>query len=212
MSFQFKAPPTDKNDFGKIPNNEAYDFAKTLVTNFGFALDIGAHIGTMARKIGADFKEVKCFEPAFHRYTKENTADLDNVTVKPFALGNEDKQEEMYIMEQKTGGSSIVKHPRRWEKWQKNANTATINVRRLDNYGYTNIDFIKIDVESYEYFVIDGGRETLKNNSPVIMIEYLDKYPHHEYPPAETNRLLEGLGYKKVKRIKDDYIYIKESE
>lgn len=210
MSFQFKGPPNDKDDFQKIPNTEAYEYAKTLVGKFDFALDIGAHIGTMTRLMAVDFKEVKCFEPAFHRFTKDNTADLNNVTVKPFALGNEDKQEEMYIMDRRTGGSSLVKHPRRWERWQKNARMQTINIRRLDNFNCTNIDFIKIDVESYEYFVIDGGKETLKNNSPVIMIEYLDKFPHREYPPAETNRLLEKLGYKKVKRFVDDYIYIKD--
>lgn len=209
MSFQFKAPSTDQNDFAKIPNNEAYDFAKTLVTNFDFALDIGAHIGTMARKIALDFDSVKCFEPAFYEYTRENTLDLGNVVVESFALGNENKQEEMYIMEQKTGGSSIVKHPLRWQKWQKDAGTQTINVKRLDEFHCTNIGFIKIDVESYEYFVIDGAQETLKNNSPVIMIEYLDKYPHHTHPPSETNRLLTKLGYKMVKRIKDDYMYIK---
>jgi FkbM family methyltransferase len=210
VSFQFKGPPKDKDDFQRIPNTEAYEFAKTLVNKFDFALDIGAHIGTMARLIAADFGQVRCFEPAFHVYTEQNTADLGNVIIEPYALGNENKQEEMYIMDRRTGGSSIVKHPLRWRKWQKDAGKRTIDIRRLDNYGLVNIDFIKIDVESYEYFVIDGARETLKSNSPVIMIEYLDKFQHAEYPPAETNRLLEKLGYKKVKRFVDDYIYIKD--
>lgn len=210
MSFEFKGPPHDRDDFQKIPNTEAYEFAKTLVTKFDFALDIGAHIGTMARKIAVDFQEVKCFEPAFHVFTKQNTADLGNVVVEPFALGNETKEDEIYIMEEKTGGSSIVKHPLRWKKWQKTAGKKVINIRRLDDFNLTNIDFIKIDVESYEYFVVDGGRETLTNNSPVIMIEYLDKFQHHTYPPSETNRMLNELGYKQVKRFTDDYIYVKE--
>lgn len=210
MSFKFKAPLTDKNDFSKIPNTEAYAFSKTLINNFGFALDVGAHIGTMARLIANDFKQVQCFEPAFYDYTRENTSDLENVIVEPYALGDENKQEEMYIMDHKTGGSSIVKHPRRWEKWQKNAGTKTINVRQLDSYKLSNIDFIKIDVESYEYFVINGAKETLRNNSPVIMIEYLSKYPHSKFPPSTTDQLLVDLGYKKIKNIKDDYIYIKE--
>jgi len=165
----------------------------------------------MARLIANDFSQVRCFEPAFYIYTEQNTADLGNVITEPYALGNENKQEEMYIMDHKTGGSSIVKHPLRWKKWQKNAGKRTINIRRLDNYELTNIDFIKIDVESYEYFVIDGAKETLKSNSPVIMIEYLKNYQHAEYPPSKTDKLLNDLGYKKINKFKEDYIYIKES-
>ena len=208
MSFQFQKQPGDIQDFNKIPNDTAYDYCKTLIKDFDFALDIGAHIGTMARKMAADFKQVECFEPMFYKYTKLNTEDLDNVIVHPFGLGNENKTEELFVMSDKTSGSSIVQHPNR--RWQSKAPKSTIDIKTLDSIAdYEKIDFIKIDVESYEYFVIDGARELLEKHSPVIMIEYLDRYKHPTRPPMMTHQILLTLGYKDVNKIKDDAIYIK---
>lgn len=209
MIFNFAKPPGDISNVEVQPNDKAYDFAKTLVKEFDFALDIGANIGTMARRMGLDFKKVEAFEPLVHEYTKINTQNLGNVKVHPIGLGNEDKTEEIYVMAHKTGGSSIVEHARR--KWQQDANKQEISIKPLDLIAdYDKIDFIKIDVESYEYFVIDGARETLKKHSPVIMIEYLNRYAHHTYPPAMTHQILDSLGYRKVKTFGDDNIYVKD--
>lgn len=36
-----------------------------------------------------------------------------------------------------------------------------VPVRRLDDYGFTEVSFVKIDVEGHESSVLDGARETL---------------------------------------------------
>jgi len=207
MNFEFKKPDTDEQDLSKIPNDACYNFAKTLVDDFTFALDIGAHIGTMSRKMAKDFEFVFSFEPHFFEYTKMNTKDLGNVTVYPFGLGNKNKTEKLFVMEKKTGGSSIVEHPNR--VWQKNAKTVNISIKKLDDFHFDKINFIKIDVESYEYFVIDGARKTLQKHSPLIMVEYLKKYQHPKYNSRMTDNILSSLGYSQIKRYADDYIYKK---
>lgn len=207
---QFAKPKTDTQDSSKIPNEKGYAFAKSIVHNFDTALDIGAHIGTMAVKMAKDFQHLVCFEPCFHSYLIENTKNFNNVIVYPVGLGNEDKTEELFVMANKTGGSSIIEHPRR--TWQQNAKKETIQIRKLDNYIFNTIDFIKIDVESYEYFVIDGARKTLQEHSPVIMIEYLKKYQHPTHTSAMTHEILTSLGYNQIKQIEQDYFYIKESK
>jgi len=209
MIFNFAKPPEDISDVDVQPNDKAYEFAKILVKEFDFALDIGANIGTMSRRMGLDFKKVEAFEPLVPEYTKINTQNLGNVKVHPIGLGNEDKIEEIYVMAHKTGGSSIVEHPRR--KWQQDASKKEITIKPLDLIAnYSKIDFIKIDVESYEYFVIDGARKTLAKHSPVIMIEYLKRYAHHTYPPEMTHQILDSLGYKVIETFGDDSIYVKE--
>ena len=80
----------------------------------------------------------------------------------------------------------------------------------LDHFELENVDFIKIDVESYEYFVIDGARKTLEKNSPVIMIEFIEKYEHPEFTVNETKFLLDQLGYISVGYVDRDWVYIKE--
>jgi len=209
MTFIFKKPPNDIKDMSQIPNNRGYQYVKSIVKNFTFALDIGAHVGTMARKMAKDFQNIECFEPYFFEYLMENTKDLDNVLIHSHGLGNENSTAKLYVMESNTGGSSLVKHPKR--TWQKQASTITTDVliKRLDDFEFNTIDFIKIDVESFEYFVIDGARETLQQHSPAIMIEYLKKYQHPTHTSAMTHKILTSLGYKQVKQFQQDFFYIK---
>ncbi len=41
----------------------------------------------------------------------------------------------------------------------------------LDSFDLTNVDFIKIDTEGYEYFVLKGAEKTIKRDHPVIVVE-----------------------------------------
>jgi FkbM family methyltransferase len=82
---------------------------------------------------------------------------------------------------------------------------------RLDDYNFENIDFIKIDVDSHEGYVLDGARKFLENNSPVIMLENIlsirDRQ-HINMPDPVT--ILNDLGYNCVAKVaRHDYIFIK---
>jgi FkbM family methyltransferase len=210
MNFKFKKPPGDVQDLNVIPNHDAYHESKKHISQFGLALDIGAHVGTMSRLMANDFKLVHSFEPLFYEYTLANTEDLKNVTVHNCGLGNVKSKENMYVMEEKTGGSSLIKHPRR--KWQLNAKTREINIKPLDSFSFDQpINFIKIDVESYEYYVVDGAKKTLTEHSPVIMIEYLPKYQPPIYNSDAAHKILESLGYRRVAKSGHDNIYCKEN-
>jgi hypothetical protein len=87
-----------------------------------------------------------------------------------------------------------------------------INTELLDNYKFTDIDFIKIDVDSHEGFLLEGAVNFFKNNSPVIMIESKDKDQKKHQNPSMPHPItfLEKIGYK-VQEIagKADYILTK---
>lgn len=59
-------------------------------------------------------------------------------------------------------------------------------IGRLDDFNLSPY-FIKIDVQGFEYEVLQGGQETLKRYKPVLLIET---------PSQQVMALLEGLGYK----------------
>ena len=59
-------------------------------------------------------------------------------------------------------------------------------INRLDDFSLSPY-FIKIDVQGFEYEVLQGGQETLRKYSPVLLIET---------PSDNVMTLLEGLGYK----------------
>ena len=48
------------------------------------------------------------------------------------------------------------------------------HIDRLDDYQFESVDLIKIDVEGSEIHVIQGGRETIREHQPVIIIELAD--------------------------------------
>lgn len=203
-------PPTDnKWQPHEIPNDECLEFCLDALTHRGNCIDVGGHIGTMTRKLAENFNYVYSFEPLWHEYLTKNTNDLKNVKIYNVGLGNEKTKEKIYIMPTNTGGSTIVEHKKR-AKFQKQKWTQTkdIDIKRLDDYDFKNIDFIKIDVESYEYHVVKGAEKTLNKHRPLIMIELMKRYEDNSYPVQATQNLLEKeYGFKLLNIFGDDYVY-----
>ena len=63
----------------------------------------------------------------------------------------------------------------------------------MDNISINNIGFIKIDVEGHELEVINGAKETIKNNMPVLLVEIEKR--HSKRSVEETINKINKLGY-----------------
>ena len=46
-----------------------------------------------------------------------------------------------------------------------------IKVDKIDNYDFDDVDLIKIDVEGHEEYVIEGARNVIKKNMPILIVE-----------------------------------------
>lgn len=68
-----------------------------------------------------------------------------------------------------------------------------VPIRRLDDYNYDNIGFIKIDVEGHELSVLHGARETIRKNLPALLIEIEDR--HKPNATQLVPDFLKELGY-----------------
>ena len=66
--------------------------------------------------------------------------------------------------------------------------------RRLDDYEFSNVGFIKIDVEGHEHEVLEGATITIKRNMPNLLVEMEEK--HNKIPINEQIQSIESLGYK----------------
>ncbi|MFT3911842.1 MAG: FkbM family methyltransferase [Ferruginibacter sp.] len=68
-----------------------------------------------------------------------------------------------------------------------------VPIRKLDDYNYDNIGFIKIDVEGHELSVLHGARETIRKNLPTLLIEIEDR--HKPNAVRDVPAFLKEFGY-----------------
>jgi len=65
--------------------------------------------------------------------------------------------------------------------------------KRIDDYEFTNISFVKIDVEGYELEVLESTRELLAREQSALLIEIKEK--HNNQPLGEAIVTIKGYGY-----------------
>ena len=118
--------------------------------------------------------EYHLFEPqiGYANYLKETTKDMQNVTVNHMGLGDEvAKQAKFYHNIQ-----SFVPHP--FVDSHHNEGDE-FDISTIDEYckehSIDSIDFVKIDTEGYDYKVLLGAKDMLKQNRiKYIQFEYWD--------------------------------------
>ena len=81
-------------------------------------------------------------------------------------------------------------------------------MRTLDSFGFTDVDFVKIDCEGYEEQVVQGGRETFLRWKPCVIVEQKQHIMSKNFGIAGTPAvdLLKELGAIVRKEISGDYI------
>lgn len=127
--------------------------------NFRVAIDCGAHCGTWSWTLAKHFDVVHAFEPvADHRECFAVNVPAPNVILYPCALGD---REGSISMHTSTGSSG--------DSWVKGE--GDIPMHRIDSYGFSDVDLIKIDCEGGELPVLRGAEETLLRCQPVVIVE-----------------------------------------
>ena len=138
-------------------------------------VDIGANIGyftiLMSKLTGEDGK-VFAFEPINSLYEQASESirinNLKNVTLYNTACGEERKTGTIYTFADNIGKSSLLSEA------ELSTGTEVVTVDTLDTLlkNIHKIDFMKIDVEGYEFEVLVGGKEILQKHKPKIIFEY----------------------------------------
>ena len=175
------------NTFKSYQRDE-YNTATALCKNKRTAIGLGGNVRMMAYRMCEDFNEVHSFEPLFSKHIIENTKAFDNITVHPFAVGDKKQTVTMRKGIHHSGSSNIVK--------EKSADIpddayVDVDVVLVDDYNIKDVDFLKIDVEDYEYYALLGAIETIKKYKPIILIEMHDNNPNK----TEIFHLLDTLDY-----------------
>ena len=162
------------------------------------AIDVGGHCGFWSFYLGGNFKKVYAFEPVeiFRECFKKNIPH-GNVELLPVALGNENGFVSMNVELENTGATHVSSNTNDLDK---------VELKKLDDYELTDVDFIKIDVEGYENQVVLGAKETLLRNKPIIIVEqkgFSDRFNETQFEAVDT---LKSYGAKVIDQVVKDYI------
>jgi len=165
------------------------------------AIDVGGNLGLWSRVMCLDFTNVNAFEPVtdYCEYFKKNAP---NAILHNVALSDEEMVITMACATDGSCGDTAPQVNKRKEKALQDVTTVL-----LDSYEFTEVDFIKIDCEGYEYHVLQGAEQTIMDNKPVIIVEQKPgKGKKYGYADDKAVKYLQGLGMKIHQVISGDYI------
>ncbi len=137
-------------------------------------VDIGTNIGQhslFAAKVVGDNGKIISFEPIVRLYEQiiknVKVNNLQNMFVYNVACGESESIATIYKRDENIGGSSLVTRIDRKDSEEIKVIAADSILTKEEK-----INFIKIDVEGYEYFALLGLSETIKKFHPTILIEF----------------------------------------
>jgi len=181
-----------------VYEKEQAEFMCKVINRGDYCFDLGSHIGyfttLFSRLVGEDGK-VFSFEPIKEGYEFQKKSvqknGFKNVEIFNFALGDEQKEQKAYVF----SDSGMAHFDRSILGLKEDHESAVFQIRTLDNVvevaKLKKLDFMKIDIEGFEYKALLGGRNTVKKHKPNMLIEI-----HSRENYEGVYNLLRELDYK----------------
>lgn len=168
--------------------------------------DIGANIGIqtvfMAKKTGVDGKVV-AIEPEATCFKSLNANialnKLGNIKAMQIALGNDSLESKLYSG-RSTGDCSLV-NKRNARPFQETI--VMPGDLLVEKYNLTLPNIVEIDVEGYEYYVIEGFKNALSQDKcRVVFCEIHPTMLPNHLSVEQCVELLKSYGFRRVERYK----------
>jgi FkbM family methyltransferase len=172
------------------------------------AIDVGAHVGVHAALMAqvCEGGMVMMFEPvpevAELAESNMRLNGISNYRMIRSALGDRSGAAVAVCVDKGNRGSTLIEDtPMLLPSWSVEAGRWEVLMARMDDYGFKDVSFIKIDVEGYERRVLNGARQTIETSMPVVAFEsWRDHYgtPDSVESPARHSciPLLQSWGYR----------------
>ena len=165
------------------------DLVHPYIPMSGVVADVGACIGdhtiTYSEWVGPKGL-VYAFEPnpIALECLRHNMDGRKNVIVVPVALGEKRGWGSMKIDGYNIGASQVYR------------DGGKIEICALDIFNWKRLDFMKIDAEGHEPWILDGARETIMRCRPVMLIEVnRDMLGRQGWTPDDVYSRIWEMGY-----------------
>jgi FkbM family methyltransferase len=134
----------------------------------GLAIDVGANHGIYSYALARLGHRVEAFEPQPSCAATLRSWACGRVNLHEIALSDVEGTLPLYIPMIRgvpLSGYATLDDP------ADGCEMLEVPVRRLDDFGFSDVSFIKVDVEGHEARVLRGASETIQRWGPVLMIE-----------------------------------------
>lgn len=162
---------------GALKNSTLGLFIK-LLQEAGTVFDIGANTGVYALVAGVHDpdRRVYAFEPVprIFDYLKDNVEvnKLQNVEIHPLAITDYDGDITLYVPADIIPTSASI-----LEGFRDGCEAISVRASTIDSFVAMNsiskVDLIKMDTEATEHLVLQGAKNTIKRDEPIIICEVL---------------------------------------
>lgn len=170
------------------------------VKNTRTCVQAGGNFGLFASRYSGIFDSVHTFEPDELNYgsLELNTDKFSNVHRYKCALGAEKARAALEEIQKDNLGAHQIQ------------DGDDFDVNTIDSYGFTYVDLIQLDVEGYEQAALFGGEQTILRDKPTLVLELKGIGEKYGYSDQFTIDWLADRGYKHVKTIHRDLIFVHE--
>ncbi len=190
----------------KRSDEQEINLVKKFIKSGTDSIDVGVYRGVYSYEMSKYSEKVHYFEPnpiIFEYINKNLKKFIKNIHLYNFALSNQNKTinlkipirnsnsnkeifEEYYEM-----GKATIHNENNFENYEN----FEIQTKKIDELSFDNkISFIKIDVEGHELEVIEGAKNTIKKDKPILLVEIEKQYTKKEV--GESINFINSLGYK----------------
>ena len=196
-------------------------FKKKKVVHFETFFDVGAHHGESINFYSKNFKieKIYSFEPSQDNFDilkkKINKKQFKNkkIFIENFALGEKTKNEILRQTNETSSSSinEINKNSKYYKKkrfflqldYEKKLNIRQIKLRDyIKENKIVKMDLMKIDTEGYEYFVMLGADEFLKDFKYIIFEHHYDDMIEKKYKFSQISKLLKENNFVQMLKLK----------
>lgn len=156
----------------------------------GMAIDAGANKGFYSLALSKIYSKIVAFEPNKNVVVPLIAAALPGVEIIHVGLSSNSSTATFYVPISNgtllSGWGSLNEHNC---PGSTGVEVQEIQLRTLDSFGFTDVGFIKIDVEGHEFEVLCGASNTIQRDRPHLLIEIRDQ----NLPRVQE--MLSGWGY-----------------
>jgi FkbM family methyltransferase len=133
------------------------------------------------------------FEPVLSTFNQlKLNSEINNIKEKinlyNIGLGNKKEKKDISYDKSKHGEASLV--------FNSGSEKEEINIDTLDNLIKDNFEgkvIMKIDVEGFEYEVLEGAKKFIERNRPIIIIEIWNKKSEEFLKKLNYSQISEGI-------------------